>query len=187
MPGINGTIDLELTDTKTNAIIMEKTIPMNSFLNNMANLMATVFNNKWYDLHSTEGGVITTLYLSSGYTFIATAGNEYGIVVGTGDTAWDYGQNCLIAQITHGTGAGQLIYGMEVATDPTWSDTKWLFPKYRNFTNNSGGTIIVKEIGVCGFNSYSSCRYMVSRDVPTPITMSDSNNLKVTMSIELTA
>lgn len=92
----------------------------------------------------------------------------WGLVVGSGDTAVTQSDYALETQIAHGVGAGQLSYGATSIGLVTVSgdDTYVLIP--RSFTNGSGSSIDVKEIGCyCrseeqgGTNRY----FMVWRDV----------------------
>lgn len=71
----------------------------------------------------------------------------WGQVVGSGDTAVTQDDYALETQIAHGVGAGQLSYaaGTIGAVTVDGDDTYILLA--RSFTNGSGGSIDVKEIG----------------------------------------
>lgn len=76
-----------------------------------------------------------------------------GIVVGTGDTAVDADDYVMETIIAHGIGAGQLEYGVANIAGgqfiaPQYSGSSGHFSANRQFANNSGGTITVKEIGM---------------------------------------
>lgn len=96
----------------------------------------------------------------------AAADATRGIVVGTGTTAEDFDDYILAAQIAHGTGAGQLSYGL--TGNPAFGGDKTI-TWARSFTNGSGSTINVAETGLI-FRTYqwdTACQdyFLVARDV----------------------
>jgi len=106
-----------------------------------------------------------------------------GIVVGSSDTPVSLSQYSLGALIPHGTGSGQLQYGA-TNVETISKDTTWLFRIVRTFTNSSGVSVTVREIGLyvrLGMSSspyYYSC--MLARDVPpSPIIVPDGLTLTV--------
>jgi hypothetical protein len=126
------------------------------------------------------GGGATTTYLGGS----APAGDTTaGILVGTSDTPVSLGQYNLQSPIAHGTGPGQLIYGA-TTVETLVKDTTWYFRVIRIFTNNSGASITVREIGLfvkLGITTspyYFSC--MLARDVlVSPITVPNGSTLTV--------
>jgi hypothetical protein len=100
-----------------------------------------------------------------------------GILVGTSDSPVSLAQYNLLGLITHGTGSGQLSYGATVVEDLT-IDTTYYFRIIRTFTNNSGASITVREIGL--FLKLTTQSFMFARDVPTsPITIPNGSTLTV--------
>jgi hypothetical protein len=90
----------------------------------------------------------------------------YGIVVGTGTGAEANDNYALGAQIAHGTGAGQLQYGSQAFTDPAIVAGNVDAILTRAFTNVSGATITVNEIGLYAQGYDGSVRYFCAiRDV----------------------
>jgi hypothetical protein len=92
---------------------------------------------------------------------------EYGIVVGTGTTPPAIGDFRLQSRISHGSGAGQLQYGAVTVEDMS-KDTTWMFRVVRSFTNASGATVTVYEVGLIvalprDWSYYSS--FLLARDV----------------------
>ena len=73
---------------------------------------------------------------------------SFGIVVGTSTQAVAPGDHTLISQIAEGTGAGQLSHGGTTSTVPYTTATKTEMTISRTFTNNSGATITVNEVGL---------------------------------------
>ncbi len=76
----------------------------------------------------------------------------YGIVVGTGDTAFSTEHTALITPVVSGSSAGQLSYLAQsagvISYDNTSGAEKWTNTFTRLLNNNSGGAITIKEIGL---------------------------------------
>lgn len=113
----------------------------------------------------------------------AGAGNvDRGTRFGTGDTAVDIEDYALEAPIAHGTGDGQLSYGGCVALSPTVNATSSGFPLSRTGTNSSGGTIVVREIGVYTMARWSTTIYyfcMVRDVLSSPATIPNGATITV--------
>lgn len=113
----------------------------------------------------------------------------YGIVLGTDATAVDITDHQLAAQIHNGVGAGQMVHNaMVIDGTITIADPDAYFEFYRNFNNNSGGSISVRETGLyCKANitavSYYFC---IVRDVPTLITVPDGGGCYVKYTAKIT-
>ena len=101
---------------------------------------------------------------------------DYGLVVGSSDNPNTVNTYTMGAIIPHGNASGQLYYGattMENPQNPTGTNN-WFFRIIRTFTNNSGGSITVKEIGliVKTLDSGGTTRYfLIARDVISPVTV----------------
>jgi hypothetical protein len=78
----------------------------------------------------------------------AVGATYYGILVGTGTTAPTINDYAMETLITHGTGAGQLQYGAVAFGLPTATAVLSYFTVTRDFSNASGGSIVVNEIGL---------------------------------------
>lgn len=146
-------------------------------------------------LRNTSGTITTA---GTGYVFgsglwwadfgyYSTANAEtYGVVVGTGTTAFDLDDYKLDAVITHGNTSGKLYYQAQVAAVTTYSGdpdfTQNILFK-RVYNNNSGGTITVNEVGLI-YNAYGISYTLMSRDVlDVPAVVLDGAQLTVTVSI----
>ena len=96
----------------------------------------------------------------------APAGADYGgIVVGTSDMAVSLDQYALQAKISNGTGSGQLSYGATTVESIT-TGTTYMFRVLRTFTNSSGSSITVKELGLFVAARSGNDSFMLCRDVP---------------------
>jgi hypothetical protein len=137
--------------------------------------------------------IASTQYLY--YCQLSTLGDvgdvTQGIIVGTSDTPNTLATYALGGKITHGTGAGQLIYNAETVedvTNPSGNDLQ--FRITRTFTNNSGSTITVKEVGLLAKkieSSLSNTRFLIARDVlPSPVDVPDGATLTIRYVVKIT-
>jgi hypothetical protein len=94
---------------------------------------------------------------------------SYGIVVGSSDLAFDKTHYNLQGKIAHGSGAGQLVYGAMAVEDYSEIDTQARFRMTRTFTNSTGSTVTVKEIGIVFINytTVTQQDILMARDVLT--------------------
>jgi len=124
-------------------------------------------------------------YLSESLMNTHTTENDdtYGIAVGTGDLPNSLNTCSLDQKISHGTGAGQLLYGAPFYQDVYSPSSGVLeFKLGRTFTNVSGATITVKEVGIivrtfdAGVQAMS---VLIARDVITPINVQNGYTLTV--------
>jgi len=128
----------------------------------------------------TSGGIGTLNYnllISGGY-----GTDTYGIVVGSSNLAWTIEQNKLDSKISHGNGSGQLLYGNTTVDDVSQITNGYRIFVSRVFTNNSGASVIVKEVGIYNYNNV-----MFARDVLTsPVEVQNLQSLTVRYSIYFT-
>ena len=137
--------------------------------------------------------------------------SQYGIVVGSGTatpTPMDYN---LQSQIVNGTGSGQLVYGAHTISPAPVSNgsgnvytttttpssgllpvsgntTSWQIT--RTFTNNSGASITVSEVGLISqiwVNSSSSVFVLLAHDLlSSAITIPNNGVMAITYTISVT-
>ena len=187
-------IEYEVRD-KNGKLIEKGKFPAKSWVGNIVRLLNALWK-VWTSVTTTSGKYAyntpsvlldTTntarplkLYGDNAGTFggaAPTGDTSAGILVGTSDTPVSLGQYNLLGLITHGTGTGQLSYGATVVEDLT-TDTTYLFRIIRTFTNNSGASITVREIGL--FLKPTAQSFMFARDVPpSPITVPNGSTLTV--------
>jgi hypothetical protein len=193
-------IEYEVRD-KNGKLIEKGKFPAKSWVGNIVGLLSAIIST-W----GTTGGGPTGTYTRSDLTDIggtarhlglcsgsssgvtlggcAPAGDtSAGIVLGSSDTLVSLSQYSLGALISHGTGSGQIQY-LATTVETLSKDTTWLFRIVRTFTNNSGASVTVREIGLyvrLGLSSspyYYSC--MLARDVPaSPISVPNGSTLTV--------
>jgi len=109
--------------------------------------------------------------------------SNYGIVIGQSDAPVTLSQYNLLAKISHGTSSGQMLYNASTV-EAMVKDTTWYFRVIRTFSNNSGASVVVREIGLV-FNLpastgsvYSYYNVLLARDViPSGITVPNGSTL----------
>mgnify|MGYP001050160178 CR=1 FL=1 len=118
--------------------------------------------------------------------------NFFGIVVGTGDTSVTRDDYKLVTYIEGGTGTGKLSMDNTLveAVNGTPPESRWNVT--RIFINQSGGTIIVKEIGIAGEHRHASDGqyryYQMVRDVlAVPQTLLYMQQMTITYTWKVTA
>jgi len=98
--------------------------------------------------------------------------DTYGIIVGTSDTVFSGTATDLTSKISHGTGAGELEYGScpdgSVTEEPATVGSATSMKIARNFINNSGASITIKEVGIQSVNGLL-CRFIPA----TPIVIAN--------------
>jgi hypothetical protein len=184
-------VEFEVRD-KDGKLIQKGRFPAKSWVGNMIRLLNALWKT-WAQYGGTASPYVTTpsvlldtsntarsLMIVPGasgyYGGAASAGDtSAGILVGTSDTPVSLAQFNLQQLIAHGTGAGQLSYGATTVEDLT-TDTTYFFRIIRTFTNNSGATITVRELGL--FLKPQQQSFMFARDVPaSPINVPNGSTL----------
>jgi hypothetical protein len=111
-------------------------------------------------------GGTNRLPVASSAMFASNAGagdTGKGIVVGRGSTPVGVSDNKLVDKVAHGTSPTQIQYSAVTFGDPAAGASVSVFRITRDFSNASGGTISIWEIGLdVGDGSYS---YLAIRDV----------------------
>ena len=83
-----------------------------------------------------------------------TATSAFGLVVGSGVTAFDFNDYKLATKIVHGTGSGQLSYGAGVLPVLSYETKVWKSSHVRTFTNLSSAEITVNEVGLIWYGYF---------------------------------
>lgn len=117
-------------------------------------------------------------HASGNLSAVADAGiTANGIVVGTGTAAVTVDDYKLQTLITHGGAAGQLQYSAMTFGAPAEDGTTSQFRLTRDFSNASGATITVNEIGLDVIAS--GYYFMAIRDVITPVDVPNGEILTI--------
>lgn len=110
-----------------------------------------------------------------------------GIVVGTGTTPEDDTDYALETKVAHGAGAGQLNYGAQSHTDAAIVGVNVDFIFTRTFTNASGGSIAVTEIGILVHASTTTTyHWLIIHDVFAAVDVGNGQTLTVEYTIRTT-
>lgn len=141
-----------------------------------------------YPKHSTE----TPQALYMNISTLGDAGDvSQGILVGSGNTPNSLTTYALASKIGHGTASGQLLYGaesIEEVSNPSGMDLQ--FRVTRTFTNNTGSSVTVKELGalIKKFDQGGTSRsWLIVRDVlPSPSSIPDGASMTVRYIIKIT-
>lgn len=163
---------------------------------NMRTLAGTIWKN------DVQSNILYAMGLNAGSDRVNTwgSGSDWGIVVGSSDSAESFNDYKLAGIIAHGNDAGQLYRNAQNVLSRAWDsgNRKWVLRLQRAFVNNSGGAISVKELG---FYTRSVARLhdmygdidgaqvtegtMLLRDVlPTAQTVNNGQTITVTYQIE---
>lgn len=159
---------------------------LTAYLKALATHMASLDDFALTDI----GGVSRTIATITPITISApSATTTRSLVVGTGVTAVAFTDTKLVTQIADGTSAGQLSYGAGVVNLPSSDATSTTLIITRPFSNASGGTITVREIGIYALMSDTagSLRQMcIVRDLAT-IALSNGDLLTLNYILKTTA
>jgi len=100
-------------------------------------------------MRQTNGNYDTIRSNTVNWTCNSPANNDtYGVMVGTGITAPNIDDYDMETKINHGVGAGQMQYSAVTFGAPTEDGSTSHFTITRDFSNNSGASITVREIGL---------------------------------------
>lgn len=147
--GAGGEVEIIVED-RDGRVIKHIRKQMDSFVSNIKDLIA-MFDTGGWSVRDKNGNAVvfafkyaTDNYLYNAEVLAPEGDDNYGIIVGESSTDFNVTDYWLYAQISHGTGAGQLEYGETVVLDYGDDYKTW----QRNFDNSYGGDINVHEIGI---------------------------------------
>jgi len=141
---------------------------------------------------SSPGGALSAALLSPAASIptIPAAGDDIGIVVGSGNTPVTPQDDALVTKVVHGSAAGELEYGGCEVLPPTFADPNGAMLIRRYFTNVSGGNVTIEEVGIY---SPGYCHitilyfFCICRDVVAPaVVVADTELLMATYTVQIT-
>lgn len=112
-------------------------------------------------------------------TSATTSTDTYGIQVGTSTAAESINDTALGTKISTGTSAGNLQYGSMTYAAPSTTATTTTFRCTRVFTNGSGGTVTVQEIGLVSSSISNAYKYLLIRDLTGAVAVNNGQQLTV--------
>jgi len=158
------------------------------FLNDFFATMAgqTITNTNTSDTSYTVSTIDQTIVQAN------SNNSAFGIQIGTGTTTPSITDSSLSLLIANGTGAGQMQYGgvnVTGAVTNTSNNTGYITVT-RTFTNNSGSSITVSEVGIVAWSGnatgQSNQYYLIIHDLlPTPITVPNGSSLSISYEIQV--
>lgn len=179
----------------------------NSWVRNMINIMAchgllgvpandnySFFADGYLTTRAPSGSIVSDGFIpiiTTQLTGVAPAAVLNGIRVGASDTVESFDDYQLAEAIPHGNSAGQMYHNALTLLSRTWnsSSRKWSVIYQRSFINNSGSSIVVKELGI--YSDVKTQLYntqyplLLLRDVlPSAQTVNNGQTLTVTYTIE---
>ena len=127
---------------------------------------------------SRTSGASATIFSANSGAAITT----YGIRVGTGTNAVAISDYALQTPIAEGIGAGQLSHGATSVGSASTVDTSRQFTVARTFTNNSGASITVNEVGLICQELLNAWNFLFERSL---LTFSIANGASATVTYTL--
>ena len=175
---------LKVTD-KDGKTVSKVTKPCKSFVLQflqMLELMSFQDNVTIKEVGGTPTDVST--HISAFKLNAGVANDDYGVLVGTGTTPVDNTDYAMETKIDHGAGAGELNYGesSKVAAAVVGVNVDLQF--IRTFTNSSGNTINVTEIGI--YRYVATPIFMTLHEIVTLTAVPNGQTLTVTITCRTT-
>jgi len=170
-PLLSARYRIVVLDPKGRVIRIEEA-PSKSFILNFLYVWWLTFNLNSTDTVSvvSQSGQQTTQALGQAVAWdvwVNGKASPYaGIQVGSGTSSPSASSPYLESLILSGTGSGQLVYGSNSVTSPSMSSNPATMQITNTFTNNSGATVTVGEIGFApqlyGANTsiYGACLFI---------------------------
>jgi len=167
-----------------------------SFVINFLNALFANLSRQSITIINTSGSSYSAQPIDSIIAADTANDNNFGIQIGTGTTAPSITDTRLSQLITNGTGVGQMQYSAVSVTGPVTNTTNntGYITITRTFTNNSGASITVSEVGLVAFSgnyfisgNYKSNQYfLIIHDLlPTPITVPNGSSLSISYEIQV--
>jgi hypothetical protein len=163
-----------------------------SFVIGFLNAIFTNLSGQGVTNTNTSGSQYTTQYGDRIFVNDGSNDNNFGIQIGTGTTTPSIVDSRLSSLITNGTGAGQMQYGGDNVTGAVTntSNNTGYITVTRTFTNNSGSSITVSEVGLVAWTGNGSPQsnqyYLIIHDLlPTPITVPNGSSLSISYEIQV--
>jgi len=154
----------------TGRLLSRRRVKCHSYVGNFIDLLYVQFAQSNQSITDTSG-VSRSVGISQYnlWAYAAAADDTKGVLVGTGTAANDVAKYALATKIAHGTGAGQLQYGACGIGVPATVGQKRQMTIARTFTNVSGASITVNEVGLViqGLVSGSTYYFLVERTLST--------------------
>ncbi len=159
----------------------EMQTPGHSFVRGFLEILYCQMALATFPVRATDGLLKSVVGPDVDILDITSSGNDRGIVVGTGGTtAVQISDYQLEAVVADGSGSGELDHAAQTYVDPTTTVDTAQFSILRDFGNNSGGTIIIGEVGLLGNGSTPANDFLFVREtLPAFLTVLDTETISV--------
>lgn len=162
---IQAYVTLTLKDTRSGKVLSNKRFKSNSYVLAFLDILYGMTRQTSQSIKDTGGTTRSCGTATVAFDSYTGAGDtSHGIVVGTGDTPVAIDDYQLETKIGHGTGAGQLYYQTTGYIAPSTTGSRRHAYFSRQFDNQSGATITVKECGVYS-KAGSNYNFCTIRDI----------------------
>jgi len=185
-------IEIEVRDRNGN-IIEKRKEPSRTWVQNFMNLLWGIFSGAPFQvtLPNASTNTVNISRCCDAYLTVNAGQNDdsFGIVVGSGTTAYSVSQYTLSQQIQNGTGNGQLLYGSTTVNTVVDTGSSLVIQIVRTFTNDSGSSVSVNEIGlmISVGQSCANWKFLIARDVlSSGVTVPNGSTLTVRYIVTMT-
>ena len=189
--------EVEVKDKQGKLLTKQKGVSKSLLANFMHWFRAKVCNLSDETVVDTGGATRTILYGGSDFSYAfgridsSDDNDDDGIMVGSGTVAVSPDDYQLASKIPHGTTTGHLDYGPHTVEAVTVSDNVSSFRISRTFTNLSGASISVQELGIAMYAfdvDKNVIHFLILRDVlASPISIPDGATLTVRYTFQVAA
>jgi len=163
-----------------------------SFVANFLRQIFTNLSHQSVNNVNTSGGSYSIVNYDTIIVNNVSNNDNYGILIGKGTSAPNIIDYNLSQVISNGASVGQMQYGAVSVTGAvtnTSTNTGYITVT-RTFTNNSGSSITVSEVGLVAwsgnFSGQSNQFYLIIHDLlPTPITVPNGSSLSISYEIQV--
>jgi len=178
--------DYEIRNKEGKLIKKQKLTESKSFVKAFIQILALNIGSLTISIIDT-GNIVRTMTATRTCDMTGSANlSTKGLVVGSGLNAVTINDYQLQTKIAHGITAGTLQYGASTVALPSFTTTTGTIIVTRVFSNGSGNTITINEIGIYAFCNNSSRYFCVARDIPTPIVLANGEQLTLNYTIGVT-
>jgi len=161
----------------------------------VANFLRVIFTNLSRQSTSnvnTSGGSYSIAIYDSMAVNDGSNDDSYGILIGSGTSAPNIIDDNLSQVISNGASVGQMQYGAVSVTGAVTntSTNSGYITVTRTFTNNSGSSITVSEVGLVAWSENQPIQtnqyYLIIHDLlPSPITVPNGSSLSISYEIQV--
>jgi len=161
----------------------------------VVNFLRTIFTNlsgQSINNVNTSGGSYSTSNIDNIIVNDGSNDDSYGILIGKGTSAPSIIDSNLSQVISNGASVGQMQYSAVSVTGAvtnTSTNTGYITVT-RTFTNNSGSSITVSEVGLVAWSGNETFQtnqyYLIIHDLlPSPITVPNGSSLSISYEIQV--